>query len=74
VTIKFTAVIEKGDYTCIQIFNLLMRKSLGHLKLTLIGRNYYDADAKVSTDSNFILGITTIFMSCQSKIVIIYGY
>ncbi|KAF0741943.1 piwi-like protein Siwi, partial [Aphis craccivora] len=47
-TIKFTAVIEKGDYTFIQIFNLLMRKSLGHLKLTLIGRNYYDADAKTN--------------------------
>lgn len=59
-TIKFTAVVEKGDHTCIQIFNILMRKSLGNLKLTLVGRNYYDKEAKVSTDSNIILGITTI--------------
>ncbi|KAF0750221.1 52 kDa repressor of the inhibitor of the protein kinase-like isoform X3, partial [Aphis craccivora] len=61
-TIKFTAVIEKGDYTCIQIFNLLMRKSLHHLKLTLVGRNYYDADAK-----ELQLFSHTIFMSCQME-------
>ncbi|XP_026813338.1 piwi-like protein Siwi isoform X2 [Rhopalosiphum maidis] len=47
VTLKFTSVIEKGDYVSIQIFNLLLRKSLGHLKLTLVGRNYYDAKAKI---------------------------
>ncbi|KAE9523124.1 hypothetical protein AGLY_016478 [Aphis glycines] len=46
-TIKFTTVVEKGDHTCIQIFNILMRKSLGHLKLILVGRNYYDKDAKI---------------------------
>jgi aubergine len=49
VTLKFTSVIEKGDYASIQIFNLLLRKCLGHLKLTLVGRNYYDAKAKVNT-------------------------
>jgi len=59
-TIKFTAVVEKGDYACIQIFNILMRRSLGHLNLTQVGRNYYDTEAKISTDSNIILGITTI--------------
>ncbi|XP_050063196.1 piwi-like protein Siwi [Aphis gossypii] len=47
-TIKFTAVVEKGDHTCIQIFNILMRKSLGNLKLTLVGRNYYDKEAKTN--------------------------
>ncbi|CAH1725632.1 unnamed protein product [Aphis gossypii] len=46
-TIKFTAVVEKGDHTCIQIFNILMGKSLGNLKLTLVGRNYYDKEAKI---------------------------
>lgn len=36
-----------GDYTYIQVFNILMRKCLGFLKLQLVGRNFFDAAAKV---------------------------
>lgn len=49
ITIKFTQIIEKGDHASIQIFNLLMRKSLMNLNLSLVGRNYYDEGAKVNT-------------------------
>jgi len=49
ITIKFTQIIEKGDHASIQIFNLLMRKCLRNLELSLVGRNYYDEKAKVNT-------------------------
>ncbi|CAH1733066.1 unnamed protein product [Aphis gossypii] len=48
ITLKFTSVIENDDYAFIQIFNLLIRHCLSHLKLTLVGKNYYDADAKIN--------------------------
>ncbi|XP_060846985.1 piwi-like protein Siwi [Rhopalosiphum padi] len=47
VTVKFTNVIETGDYANIQVFNLLLRNCLRHLKLTMIGRNFYDPEAKI---------------------------
>ncbi|XP_025207261.1 piwi-like protein Siwi isoform X1 [Melanaphis sacchari] len=45
ITVKFTNVIETGDYANIQVFNLLLRNCLRHLNLTLIGRNFYDSKA-----------------------------
>lgn len=48
ITVIFTTVLEPHDYANIQVFNLLLRNCLRHLKLTLIGRNYYDPEAKVS--------------------------
>jgi len=48
------------DYASIQVFNLLMHKGHGHLNFTLVERNNYDAEAKVSTDLKIILGITYI--------------
>ncbi|XP_001949497.1 piwi-like protein Siwi [Acyrthosiphon pisum] len=47
ITVKFTNVIETGDYANIQVFNLLLRNCLRHLKLTMIGRNFYDPEAKI---------------------------
>ncbi|XP_060844789.1 piwi-like protein Siwi [Rhopalosiphum padi] len=47
IKVKFTNVIETGDYAYIQVFNLLLRNCLRHLDLTLIGRNYYDSKAKI---------------------------
>jgi len=46
-TVKYTTVIETGDYANIQVFNLLLRNCLRHLELKLIGRNFYDPKAKV---------------------------
>lgn len=47
ISVKFTNVIETGDYANIQVFNLLLRNCLRHLNLTLIGRNFYDPAAKI---------------------------
>lgn len=54
ITIKFTSIIETGDYAYIQVFNLLLRNCLRHLDLKLIGRNFYDQKAKVRTTVLFI--------------------
>lgn len=51
ITLKFTNVIETGDYANIQVFNLLLRNCLRHLDLKLIGRNFYDPKAKVESMS-----------------------
>lgn len=39
--------VAKGDFQLIQFFNILMRRCLGHMNLQLVGRNYYDAGAKI---------------------------
>jgi len=49
-----------GDYASIHVFNLLKRKFFGNLNLTLTGRNYYEADVKVSNGLNILLRINTI--------------
>lgn len=38
----------RDDPHYIQIFNIIMRKCLEHLKLQLVARDYYDARNKVS--------------------------
>ncbi|XP_022160802.1 piwi-like protein Siwi isoform X2 [Myzus persicae] len=48
ITIKFTSIIEKGNHASIQVFNLLLRRSLRNLDLALVGRNYYDEKAKIN--------------------------
>ncbi|KAF0721066.1 piwi-like protein Siwi, partial [Aphis craccivora] len=48
ITLKFTSVIKMGDYASIHVFNLLKRKFFGNLNLTLTGRNYYEADVKIT--------------------------
>ncbi|KAL5239075.1 hypothetical protein ACI65C_006486 [Semiaphis heraclei] len=47
IKVKFTNIIETGDYANVQVFNLLLRNCLRHLKLTMIGRQFYDPDAKI---------------------------
>lgn len=47
ITIKLVGELAVGDYHYIQFFNILMRMCLGHLKLQLVGRNYFDARAKI---------------------------
>jgi aubergine-like protein len=39
--------LKMGDYHYIQFFNILMRRALSHLDLELVGRNFFDAKAKV---------------------------
>ncbi|KAF5291921.1 hypothetical protein FQA39_LY14153 [Lamprigera yunnana] len=48
VKIRLVGDVSKGDYQYIQLFNIIMRKCLGHLKLQLVGRDFFDALAKIS--------------------------
>ncbi|XP_055386679.1 protein aubergine-like [Condylostylus longicornis] len=47
VTLKYVGVLEPTDYQTLQILNLILRKSMDGLKLQLVGRNFFDAMAKV---------------------------
>lgn len=47
ITVKFVGTCEPGDYQYMQVFNIILRECLTHLKLQLIRRNYYDPAAKV---------------------------
>ncbi|XP_014260031.1 piwi-like protein Siwi [Cimex lectularius] len=48
IIIKSTINISAGDPHYIQFFNIVLRKCLASLDLQLVGRDYYDAAAKVS--------------------------
>jgi aubergine-like protein len=48
ITVRLVGDLAQGDAHYIQFFNILMRKCLGHLELQLVGRNFFDAKAKVS--------------------------
>jgi len=47
ITVHLVKDLAQGDFHYIQFFNILMRKALGHLQLQLVGRNFFDARAKV---------------------------
>ncbi|KAE9522365.1 hypothetical protein AGLY_017243, partial [Aphis glycines] len=70
ITLKFTSVIKEGDYTSIRVFNFLMRKCFGNLNLTLIGRNYYDADVKKHSSLLCNLKIQDVDSSMKSKLIV----
>ncbi|XP_026465742.1 piwi-like protein Siwi [Ctenocephalides felis] len=48
IRIKLASQITAGDYQYLQFFNILMRKCFEGLKLQLVGRNYFDALAKIN--------------------------
>ena len=47
ITVRLAGDLAQGDSHYFQFFNILMRKCLGHLDLQLVGRNFFDAKAKV---------------------------
>jgi aubergine-like protein len=47
ITVKLAGDLKEGDHHHFQFFNILMRKALNFLNLELVGRNLYDAGAKV---------------------------
>lgn len=51
IVLKEVAVISMTNQTSVQLLNLILRKALEGLKLQLVGRNFFDAAAKVR---NFI--------------------
>ncbi|XP_001605719.1 piwi-like protein Siwi [Nasonia vitripennis] len=47
IKIRLVGDVVKGDYHYFQFFNIMVRKCLENLNLQLVGRNYFDAAAKV---------------------------
>lgn len=47
ITLKLVGDVSLGDYHLIQFFNILMRRCLQNMNLQLVGRNFYDALAKI---------------------------
>jgi aubergine-like protein len=47
ITVRLVGDLAQGDAHYIQFFNILMRKCLSHLNLQLVGRNFFDAKAKI---------------------------
>lgn len=47
IEIKVAGDLVRGDHHYLQFFNIIMRKCLGHLQLQLVGRDFYDALAKI---------------------------
>lgn len=50
VQIRFreVGVVSRTDQRMLQIYNLILRRAMDGLKLSLLGRNYYDSKAAVS--------------------------
>lgn len=48
ITIKYVGVISMTEWQSVQVLNLILRRSVEGLKLQLVGRNFYDAVAKVN--------------------------
>ncbi|XP_026671675.1 piwi-like protein Siwi isoform X2 [Ceratina calcarata] len=47
ISIRLVGDLKKGDHQYIQFFNIIVRKCLELLNLQIVGRDYYDARAKV---------------------------
>lgn len=48
VKVKYVGKVEDTDHTKLQVLNLILRGCMRGLKLQLVGRNFFDAIAKVS--------------------------
>ncbi|GLH04000.1 Piwi-like protein Siwi [Gryllus bimaculatus] len=47
VSLRLVGMMAAGDYQYLQFFNILLRQCMRHLHLQLVGRNFYDAKAKI---------------------------
>lgn len=47
ITFREVGVVSRTDQRMLQIYNLILRRAMDGLKLTLMGRNYYDSKASV---------------------------
>lgn len=51
ITIKFGTIVSMDTRESLQVLNLILRRSMEGLNLQLIGRNLFDAKAKVSSNN-----------------------
>lgn len=45
---KYTRKVSPADAQSVQILNIILRRAMSGLKLQLVGRNFFDADAKTT--------------------------
>ena len=69
ITVRLVGDLMQGDSHYLQFFNILLRKCLGHLDLQLVGRNFYDAKAKVIHLSAVIKILKLVTISNTRKIM-----
>ncbi|XP_037958068.1 protein piwi [Teleopsis dalmanni] len=48
ITIRYVGVLQMTEYQALHILNLILRRAMGTLNLQLVGRNFYDALAKIN--------------------------
>lgn len=63
-TLKLTKTVDMASTDALQILNLIQRLAIQKLKLSLVGRNYFDANAKVRL---FAVRPNYIFRLCLNK-------
>lgn len=63
ITIKFGTIVSMDTRESLQVLNLILRRAMEGLKLQLIGRNLFDALAKVSSRTKLLF-----YLIRQSKI------
>lgn len=61
IMIRLVGDVAQGDYHLIQFFNIILRKCLVYMKLQLVGRNFYDPQARVSHLKN----IFSLYIYCK---------
>lgn len=59
VRIRFTKIVLMSEQESLQVLNLILRRNMKGLNLTLVGRNFYDPQAMVS------IFICFCFFSCD---------
>lgn len=47
ITLRFTKIVSMIEQESLQVLNLILRRNMNGLNLTLVGRNFYDPQAKV---------------------------
>lgn len=67
-TLKFTKIVEMTEQESLQILNLILRRATKGLELQLVGRNFYDAAARVRL--HFFLLICANKMSSTNENVV----
>lgn len=65
ITVRLVGDVEWGDRSYIQLFNLIIRKCLTHMRLQLVGRDYYDPNSKVSRLMRILIKIDLTFNYCD---------
>ncbi|KAJ8934127.1 hypothetical protein NQ314_013586 [Rhamnusium bicolor] len=48
ITIRLVGDVAWGDYHYLQLFNIIIRKCLAFMQLQMVGRNYYDPNARIA--------------------------